>query len=163
MEMAYKMLRTTIPASFMSRFIVHHLAPPLVRRAKMLSSIPAQVVTRKSEVVQVRLRCGNPQLAQVLHSLESGAPRLFVDNLNLIAQRFQQWAGALQQRPALEHAPAAVGEAQPELEVARGFDVHELDHAVPCMSRAGSHGVAVGSLRRYRVSGLKSCPPGHST
>ena len=32
-------------------------------------------------VVQVRLRCGNPQLAQVLHSLESGTPRLFVENL----------------------------------------------------------------------------------
>lgn len=38
-------------------------------------------------VVQVRLRCGNAELAQVLHSLESGAPRLFVDNLNILAQR----------------------------------------------------------------------------
>ncbi|GAA4853762.1 type II secretion system protein GspM [Luteimonas vadosa] len=38
-------------------------------------------------VVQVRLRCGNPELAAVLHSLESGAPRLFVDNLNILAQR----------------------------------------------------------------------------
>lgn len=38
-------------------------------------------------VVQVRLRCGNPELAQVLHSLESGTPRLFVDNLNVLAQR----------------------------------------------------------------------------
>ncbi len=38
-------------------------------------------------VVQVRLRCGNAELAQVLHSLESGAPRLFVDNLNVLAQR----------------------------------------------------------------------------
>ncbi|KGM55163.1 general secretion pathway protein GspM [Lysobacter daejeonensis GH1-9] len=38
-------------------------------------------------VVQVRLRCGNPELAQVLHSLESGTPRLFVNNLNVLAQR----------------------------------------------------------------------------
>ena len=38
-------------------------------------------------VVQVRLRCGTPELASVLHSLESGAPRLFVDNLNILAQR----------------------------------------------------------------------------
>ncbi len=38
-------------------------------------------------VVQVRLRCGTPELAAVLHSLESGAPRLFVDNLNILAQR----------------------------------------------------------------------------
>jgi len=38
-------------------------------------------------VVQVRLRCGNPELASVLHSLESGAPRLFVGNLNVLAQR----------------------------------------------------------------------------
>ena len=36
--------------------------------------------------VQVRLTCGNPELAAVLHSLESGSPRLFVDNLNLLAQ-----------------------------------------------------------------------------
>jgi general secretion pathway protein M len=38
-------------------------------------------------VVQVRLRCGNPELAAVLHSLESGAPRLFVDNLNVLVSR----------------------------------------------------------------------------
>ena len=39
-------------------------------------------------VVQVRLRCGNPELAAVLHSLESGTPRLFVGNLNVLAQRY---------------------------------------------------------------------------
>ena len=38
-------------------------------------------------VVQVRLRCGSPELAAVLHSLESGTPRLFVGNLNVLAQR----------------------------------------------------------------------------
>ncbi|KAF1708869.1 general secretion pathway protein GspM [Pseudoxanthomonas kalamensis DSM 18571] len=37
--------------------------------------------------VQVRLRCGVPQLAAALHALESGSPRLFVDNLNVLTQR----------------------------------------------------------------------------
>lgn len=39
-------------------------------------------------VVQVRLRCGAPELGAVLHALESGTPRLFVDNLNILAQRY---------------------------------------------------------------------------
>ncbi len=39
-------------------------------------------------VVQARLNCGTQELAIVLHSLESGSPRLFVDNLNVVAQRF---------------------------------------------------------------------------
>lgn len=38
--------------------------------------------------VQVRLRCGNAELASVLYALESGTPRLFVNNLNVLAQRF---------------------------------------------------------------------------
>lgn len=44
--------------------------------------------------VQVRLRCGNPELAAVLHSLETGTPRLFIDNLNILSQRHQLAAGA---------------------------------------------------------------------
>jgi general secretion pathway protein M len=39
-------------------------------------------------IVQVRLRCGTPELAAVLHALEAGTPRLFVDNLNVLAQRY---------------------------------------------------------------------------
>ena len=38
--------------------------------------------------VQVRLRCGAPELAAVMHSLEGGSPRVFVDNLNILAQRY---------------------------------------------------------------------------
>ncbi|MFC3813504.1 type II secretion system protein GspM [Lysobacter sp. GCM10012299] len=38
-------------------------------------------------VVQVRMRCGSPELAAVLHALESGAPRLFVGNLNILSSR----------------------------------------------------------------------------
>jgi len=40
--------------------------------------------------MQVRLRCGVDELATVLQSLETGTPRLFVENLNMLAQRFQQ-------------------------------------------------------------------------
>jgi len=36
------------------------------------------------------LRCGIPEMAAVLYTLETGSPRLFVNNLNLLAQRFQQ-------------------------------------------------------------------------
>lgn len=39
-------------------------------------------------VVQVRLRCGAPEFASVLHQIESGSPRLFVENLNVLAQRY---------------------------------------------------------------------------
>jgi len=39
--------------------------------------------------VQVRLSCGNAELAAVLYALESGSPRLFIDNLNILAQRYQ--------------------------------------------------------------------------
>lgn len=38
-------------------------------------------------VVQVRLRCGSPELANVLYALESGSPRLFVGNLNILSSR----------------------------------------------------------------------------
>lgn len=40
--------------------------------------------------MQVRLRCGVDEMATVLHALGTGTPRLFVENLNLLAQRFQQ-------------------------------------------------------------------------
>lgn len=43
--------------------------------------------------VQVRLKCGVPETAAVLYALESGTPRLFVDNLNVLAQRYFNLAG----------------------------------------------------------------------
>jgi general secretion pathway protein M len=39
-------------------------------------------------VVQVRLRCGTPELAAVLYALENGSPRLFIDNFNILAQHY---------------------------------------------------------------------------
>ena len=38
--------------------------------------------------VQVRLRCGNAETLAVLHALESARPYLFVDMLNVTAQRY---------------------------------------------------------------------------
>lgn len=38
-------------------------------------------------VVQVRLHCGGAELATILHGLESGTPRLFVENLNLLTRQ----------------------------------------------------------------------------
>ena len=39
--------------------------------------------------IQVRLRCGTPELAEILYSLENTSPSLYVDNLNIMAQRYQ--------------------------------------------------------------------------
>lgn len=41
-----------------------------------------------SVTVQVQLRCGTAETAAVLHALESGSPRIFIDNLNILAQRY---------------------------------------------------------------------------
>ena len=84
------------------------------------SPLPADHNERFVRVaVQVRLRCGTPELATLLYRLESGSPRVFVNNLNLLAQRFQlsqtesgsgldvtfELAGYL--RPAAGTAPAS--------------------------------------------------------
>ena len=52
--------------------------------------------------VQVRLRCGTPELAAALHALESGTPRLFVDNLNVLAQRYFFLPGQAAQQGGLD-------------------------------------------------------------
>lgn len=49
--------------------------------------------------IQVRLQCGVPELAAVLHAIESGSPRLFVGNLNVVAQRFYFAPGTGQAAP----------------------------------------------------------------
>lgn len=50
--------------------------------------------------VQVRLRCGMPELAAVLHELESGSPQLFVDNLDLLSRA--SYLGAAQESGAVD-------------------------------------------------------------
>ncbi len=44
--------------------------------------------------IQARLRCGTPETAAVLEALESGSPRLFVDNLNILSQRYSAGPGS---------------------------------------------------------------------
>ena len=53
-------------------------------------------------VVQARLRCGTPELAAVLHSLESGSPRLFIDNLNVLSQHYTYLASPAGNSAGLE-------------------------------------------------------------
>jgi general secretion pathway protein M len=67
----------------------------ITNRSPMNDAAGAQPFARA--VVQVRLRCGNAELAAVLHSLEGGSPRLFVDNLNVLVQRYFLAPGVGQQ------------------------------------------------------------------
>jgi general secretion pathway protein M len=65
-------------------------ASPGRRACEITNRSPLQEPTREKYArvtVQVRLRCGTPELANVLHSLEGGMPRLFVGNLNVLGQR----------------------------------------------------------------------------
>ena len=75
-------------------------------------------------LVQVRLHCGNPELAAVLHSLEDGSPRLFVDNLNVLAPRqpFGRGAGAGAQGAGLDVTFDLYGYLQPQPAAAGGSD-----------------------------------------
>lgn len=75
-------------------------------------------------LVQVRLHCGNPELAAVLHSLEDGSPRLFVDNLNVLAPRqpFGRGAGAGTQGAGLDVTFDLYGYLQPQPAAAGASD-----------------------------------------
>jgi general secretion pathway protein M len=64
----------------------------ITNRSPLAEDNPGKVRFRKV-TVQVRLRCGTGELAGVLHALEAGTPRLFVDNLNVLAQRYFYAAG----------------------------------------------------------------------
>jgi general secretion pathway protein M len=58
----------------------------ITNRSPLADVRPAERFPRVT--VQVRLRCGAPELATVLHALEAGSPRVFFDNLYLLAQRY---------------------------------------------------------------------------
>lgn len=75
-------------------------------------------------LVQVRLHCGNPELAAVLHSLEDGSPRLFVDNLNVLAPRqsFGRGAGPGAQGAGLDVTFDLYGYLQPQPAAAGASD-----------------------------------------
>lgn len=69
-------------------------ASPGNRSCTISNRSPLQDTARDAQfpkiALQVRLRCGIPEMAAVLYTLETGSPRLFINNLNLLAQRFQQ-------------------------------------------------------------------------
>lgn len=68
------------------------LASPNNRSCTIANRSPLQPETIHRFVrvaVQVRLRCGTPELAEILYSLENTSPSLYVDNLNIMAQRYQ--------------------------------------------------------------------------
>lgn len=67
----------------------------IVNRAPEEGGLHAAERYRKV-AVQVRLRCGNAETLTVLHTLESARPYLFVDMLNITAQRFFAVPGAAQ-------------------------------------------------------------------
>jgi general secretion pathway protein M len=76
-------------------------ASPGNRSCEISNRSPLQETSREKYqkvTVQVRLRCGTPELASVLHALESGTPRLFVNNLSVLSQRvfFNQGEGSAQ-------------------------------------------------------------------
>lgn len=65
-------------------------ASPGKRSCEITNRSPLQEPGREPYprvAVQVRLRCGTPELASVLHALEGGMPRMFVGNLNVLGQR----------------------------------------------------------------------------
>jgi general secretion pathway protein M len=65
-------------------------ASPGRRACEITNRSPLQEPSREKYArvtVQVRLRCGTPELASVLYSLEGGSPRVFVNNLNVLGQR----------------------------------------------------------------------------
>lgn len=64
-------------------------------------------------VVQARIRCGSPELAAVLHALESGSPRLFVDNLNILSQAHYMAAEQVDQGLGLDVSFDLYGYLQP--------------------------------------------------
>ncbi|MAL03090.1 MAG: general secretion pathway protein GspM [Arenimonas sp.] len=64
-------------------------ASPQSGRCQITARTPTEDRSQESFVrasVQVRLRCGMPELAAVLHALESGSPQLFVENLELLSR-----------------------------------------------------------------------------
>lgn len=86
----------------------------IIQNRAPLESAASERYTRVT--VQVRLRCGVPETAAVLHALEIGAPRLFIGNLNIIANRmyFSPGTGAPQNDGGLDVAFDLYGYLAPD-------------------------------------------------
>lgn len=78
--------------------------------------------------MQVRLRCGVDEMARVLQLLEGGTPRVFVENLNILAQRYQQ--SPEETGTGLDVSFELVGYLPPESAQAAGSDAAP-DDAMP--------------------------------
>ena len=86
-----------------------------------LADEPAVQERYKRVTVQVRLRCGNAETVKVLHALESARPYVFVDELQITAQRY--FAGPGNETPqegGLDVSFNLYGYVLPSAEVARG-------------------------------------------
>lgn len=78
-------------------------ASPNPAACQITARTPSEATTDEPFVratVQVRLRCAMPELAAVLHALESGAPQLFVENLDVLSRR--SYLGTGQEGGALD-------------------------------------------------------------
>ncbi|MCC7096570.1 MAG: general secretion pathway protein GspM [Thermomonas sp.] len=75
----------------------------------------------KRVTVQVRLRCGNAETFKVLHALESARPYVFVDQLQITAQRYFAVPGSVEpQEGGLDVSFNLYGYVLPSAEAARG-------------------------------------------
>lgn len=72
-------------------------ASPNPAQCQITARTPSDVAQNEEfekVVVQVRLRCGMTEMAQVLRALEGGSPQMFVDNLELLSRRSYLGVGA---------------------------------------------------------------------
>jgi general secretion pathway protein M len=96
-------------------------ASPGRRACEITNRSPLQETSREryaKVTVQVRLRCGTPELASVLHELEGGTPRLFVGNLNVLGQRVFFNPGESSMQGGLDISFDLYGYLQPNLTTA---------------------------------------------
>ena len=103
------------------------MASPGNRSCAITNRSPLQAASREPftrVTVQVRMRCGNGELASVLHALEGGSPRVFVDNLNVLVQRmyFAPGTGAPRGDGGLEVTFDLYGYLRPAAVEATGAD-----------------------------------------
>ena len=90
--------------------------------------LPTEAATQEAFVrvsVQLRLRCGAQELAKVLHQLETGDPRLFIDNLTLLSQRHQVLPG--ESGAGLDAAFDVYGYLDPAAAAPAVTEVHNAD------------------------------------
>jgi general secretion pathway protein M len=65
-------------------------ASPNTNACQITSQTPTDMPSKEPfprVMVHVTLRCGMTELGIVLHSLESGSPQLFIDNLDMLSRR----------------------------------------------------------------------------